>query len=101
MIKKLFITAGVILLLILLILLYNSNFSDSAKKGNKNLDNIQNVKIGMDTLEVLSIMGKPENRWVFKSEIFFDYQLPPGKSGQLTLSIDSNGKVIHKGVIPK
>ena len=89
-----------VVLLIVLGLIFNSHFSKSAKMGKENIKNIRRIEIGMDTLEVLSIMGVPDQRWAFKTEIFYDYDLPPGVSGQLTLSIDSTGKVIHKGNIP-
>jgi outer membrane protein assembly factor BamE (lipoprotein component of BamABCDE complex) len=65
-----------------------------------NLKNIKNVSIGMDTLEVLKIMGKPDSRYIFRNDIFYDYVLPPNSSGQITISFDTLGRVIDKGNIP-
>jgi hypothetical protein len=99
-VKKIILAFIGVVLLIVLVIIFNSHFSKSARIGKENLRNIQRIEIGMDTSQVISIMGEANQRWIFKNEIFYDYDLPPGISGQLTLSIDSTGKVIHRGNIP-
>lgn len=89
-----------LILLILSCVIFFSCNTELKKKGETNLQNIKSVIIGMDTLEVVKIMGKPDSRYVFKNEIFYDYVLPPNASGQLTISFDSLGNVIDKGNIP-
>lgn len=88
-----------ILIIISSVIFFSCN-TEQKKKGEMNLQNIKSVSIGMDTLEVVKIMGNPDSRYTFKNEIFYDYVLPPNTSGQLTISFDSLGKVIDKGNIP-
>ena len=74
--------------------------SDEKKIGEQNLKKIEQVEIGMDTVEVLKIMGEPIERRKYKCDLFYDYDLPSNVSGQITIIFDSTHKVIDKGNIP-
>lgn len=89
-------------LLILTVLCGNeiSCINGSSNKGKDNLKNIKAVEIGMDTTMVIVIMGEPVQKRPFKENLFFDYDLPDGSSGQLTITFDTLGYVIDKGNIP-
>lgn len=73
---------------------------EQKRQGQMNLKKIKLIEIGMDTLKMKEIMGKPDTAYTFKGEFFYDYVLPPNTSGQLTLVFDSTGKLIFKGNIP-
>ena len=88
-----------ILAIISCFIIFSCN-NEQRKKGEVNLQNIKSVSIGMDSLEVVDIMGNPDSIYTFKNELFYDYLLPPNASGQLTISFDSLGRVIDKGNIP-
>jgi hypothetical protein len=87
---------------ILIILCGNfiSCINGPSNPGNENLKNIKLVEIGMDTSQVITIMGEPIQKRLFKENLFFDYDLPKGSSGQLTITFDTIGQVIDKGNIP-
>jgi outer membrane protein assembly factor BamE (lipoprotein component of BamABCDE complex) len=98
--KKIFFVVLTLIMIGLLFLLYHTHFSKQALIGKSNLEKIKEVEIGMDTLSVLELMGKPLEKRKFKNEIYYDYEIPSGNSGQLTISFDSLGIVIDKGNIP-
>lgn len=81
-------------------IIYDGKFSKEAAMGEKNIDNIRRVKLGMDTATVVRIMGKPIERREFKSEIFYDYEVPPGSSFQCQIIFNSNRQVIYTSPIP-
>lgn len=99
--KKIFFVVLILILIILFSFLYHTHFSKQALIGKANLEKIKEVEIGMDTLSVLKIMGEPIEKRKFKNEIYYDYELPSGSSGQLTISFDTLGIVIDKGNIPE
>ena len=68
------------------------NSCQSKKKYN--LKNIEKIEIGMDSSEALKIMGQPIEKRFFKGELFYDYEIPLGESGQCQIVFDSSGKVI-------
>ena len=49
------------MILIFSYIIYARYFSDEAIIGNKNLKNVENIKVGMTKHSVLEIMGSPEN----------------------------------------
>ncbi|MBY5951766.1 hypothetical protein KUV23_12325 [Algoriphagus marincola] len=87
---------GAVLMLILSFIIYNYKvkYNFKEKIANKNLDNIKKIKIGMDTTEVLGIMGDPIDKRRYKSELFYDYGMPSGTSIQCQIIFDSLGQVI-------
>jgi outer membrane protein assembly factor BamE (lipoprotein component of BamABCDE complex) len=89
-----------LILIIFSCVIFFSCNTEQRKKGEMNLQNIKRVSVGMDTLAVVKIMGKPDSRYIFRNEIFYDYVLTPNASGQLKISFDSLGNVIDKGNIP-
>jgi outer membrane protein assembly factor BamE (lipoprotein component of BamABCDE complex) len=98
--KKIFFVILTLILVIIILFIYHTHLSKQAVIGKANLVQIKEIEIGMDTLEVLEIMGEPIKKRNFKNEIFYDYELPTGSSGQLTISFDTLGIVIDKGNIP-
>lgn len=66
-----------------------------SSKAWKNVEQIGLVKFGMDSTIVLEIMGQPLERRVEGGEIYFDYEVPSGWSGQCQIIFDSNGKVVY------
>ena len=80
--------------------IYDGKFSKEAAIGEKNIDNVVRLKLGMDTTTVIRIMGKPIERREFKSEIFYDYEVQPGSSFQCQLIFNSSGQVIYISPIP-
>ena len=75
--------------------IYNSNFSDTDIKGENNFNNITKIKIGMDSSEVLGIMGPPLEKRKDKGEVYYDYDVPYGASAQCQIIFDTNGRVIY------
>jgi len=61
----------------------------------ENLENIQKVKIRMDSIQVLAIMGQPAERRYFKGEIYYDYEAPSGSSVQIQVILDTRGYVVY------
>jgi len=49
------------MILIFSYIIYARYFSDEAIIGNKNLKNVENIKVGMTKHSVLEIMGSPKN----------------------------------------
>mgnify|MGYP001627618394 CR=1 FL=1 len=74
--------------------LYESKFSPDAVIGKMNLQNLEHVRFGMDSILVKEILGAPDNRNRNDQGIFFDYKVPPGLSVYCTIGFDSDGKVI-------
>lgn len=99
MIKKFLIIILAIFLGVIIFLKYDSDVSPTAMLGEKNKSNFKRVSIGMDSVEVVKIMGLPEDRWEFRTEITYSYSLPPGESGSCTFTFNSTGIVIHKRFI--
>lgn len=77
------------------------NFRQSDKLATKNIENIEKVTLGMDTLQVLDIMGQPIERRNFKGELFFDYDVPSGYSMQCQIIFNPTGKVIFINRVEK
>lgn len=48
-----------VLVAVVLYILYDTNFSEYAKIGRKNVKNAEKIRIGMSIYEVISIMGSP------------------------------------------
>jgi len=95
----------VILLSVMIILfdffVYRPKFSEQARQGIINKRQSALVIIGNDSLYVLKIMGKPNFRWRANGCTYYNYDLPPSESGQLTFTFDSFGQVIDKGYFEK
>jgi outer membrane protein assembly factor BamE (lipoprotein component of BamABCDE complex) len=77
---------------------FYSNFRQSDKLATKN---IEKITLGMDTLQVLDIMGQPIERRNFKGELFFDYDVPSGYSMQCQIIFNPAGKVIFINRVEK
>lgn len=80
--------------------IYDSKYSNSASLGIKNVMKLKDVQIGMDSLTVLEIMGMPSDRYVFKEETFYNYDVPPGSSYQAQIILNRMGKVTHISPVP-
>ena len=83
---------------------YQTHFSEAARKGKSNVENIKAVKEGMSTDEVLLIMGKPDTI-VFPNEmhpkaLYYDYFTNDESFANATVSFDSTMKV-QKTYYPK
>lgn len=98
--KENFIISILILLTISCCCFSFSCLNRSTNKGIENLKNINQVEIGMDTTQVITFMGEPVQKRHFKDNLYFDYDIPDGNSGQLTITFDTLGHVIDKGNIP-
>lgn len=95
--KKLIFIFIAFLLVVYLIIFYNDYLTGAAQEGRKNAENINKVKIGMDTTEVLKIMGKPYERYNNeRKEIFYNYIPHPSSSTSIQVIFDSTGRVIYK-----
>ncbi|WP_162052868.1 hypothetical protein [Pontibacter pamirensis] len=55
--------------------IYDSEYRSAAVVGKENVKKLKDVQIGMDSLIVLDIMGKPSDRHVFKEETFYKREL--------------------------
>ncbi|WP_439881378.1 outer membrane protein assembly factor BamE domain-containing protein [Pontibacter sp. MBLB2868] len=75
--------------------IYDSEHSSKAVVGLENLKKLKDVQIGMDSLSVLAIMGRPSDRYFFKEETFYNYEVPPGNSYQAQIIFDKRGKVSY------
>ena len=80
--------------------IYDSKYSSTAVAGIENVKKLEDVQIGMDSLTVLEIMGRPSNRYVFKEETFYNYEVPPGSSFQAQIILDKRGNVRYKSTVP-
>lgn len=78
----------------------DSKYSSTAVAGIENVKKLKDVQIGMDSLTVLKIMGRPSDRYVFKEETFYNYQVPPGSSYQAQIILDKRGKVSYISAVP-
>lgn len=86
------VAAIVVSLLVISYLQYIARYKPDPEKVEKNLVNIQKIRSGMDTSAVISIMGKPDSRYIMNGSTAFYYL------GTLPLDchiiFDPNGKVI-------
>ncbi len=73
--------------------LFESTKNQQAIVNDNNLKNIREVEIGMDTSQVLTIMGSPLYKRTFQGELFYDYEMPSGVSFQCQIIFDSSGSV--------
>lgn len=80
--------------------IYDSEYSNSAVVGIENVKKLKDVQIGMDSLTVLEIVGRPSDRYVFKEETFYNYEVPPGSSYQAQIILNSRGKVTYISPVP-
>lgn len=80
--------------------IYDSEYSSKAVVGIENVKKIKRVQLGMDSLSVLAIMGIPRDRYVFKEETFYNYEVPPGSSFQAQIILDKRGKVSYISAVP-
>ena len=93
--RKLLIIVPLILFLFFLIyLFYYSHFSENDKIGEQNFENFKFVKIGMDSVSVIKLLGRPMDRHISINQIYFDYEVPYGSSLQLQIIFDPTGNVI-------
>lgn len=65
------------------------------QKGEVNLVNIQKIQQGMDTSAVVSIMGKPESRYLMKGSSSFYYPGTASSGLDCHIIFDENSKVIR------
>lgn len=71
---------------------YEAHLSSDAQRGKKNLEHLTAVKPGMDTAQVLRIMGQPAWRSRFKKpqqETVFGYTVPAGSSADCQVVFDA------------
>lgn len=94
--KKLIIGLIFIIVIIYGVIFYNDYLSNEAVVGRKNAENIKKIKIGMDTTQVLKIMGEPEEKYTYQGTKFFNYAHPLASSETIQIKFDSSGKVIYK-----
>jgi hypothetical protein len=80
--------------------IYDSEYSSKAVVGIENVKKIKDVQIGMDSLSVLAIMGRPNDKYVFKGETFYNYEVPSGSSYQAQIILDKSGKVNYISAVP-
>ena len=80
--------------------IYDSEYSTAAVVGKENVKKLKDVQVGMDSLNVLEIMGRPSGRYVFKEETFYNYEVPPGSSYQAQIILKSMGKVTYISHVP-
>ena len=80
--------------------IYDSKYSNSAELGIENVKKLKDIEIGMDSLTVLEIMGRPSDRYVMKGETFYNYEVPPGSSYQAQIVLDGMGKVTYISPVP-
>lgn len=93
---RLIILGAVLMIVLSFIIVYNSNVKHTLKEeiAYRNLENIKKIQIGMDTTEVLNIMGSPMEKRNYNSELFYDYETPSGTSIQCQIIFDSSGQVV-------
>jgi hypothetical protein len=73
---------------------YDTHFSAAARIGAANGHNMQQVRLGMDTIQVHRIMGPPQYRshWP-EVETIYGYQHRPGTSDSYQIMINPKGEV--------
>ncbi len=94
--KKVFIFIGVLVSLLVLVFFYFTEWSAAARKSKQNVTNSEKLEIGMDSLQVKSIMGEPDARNEYDSESnvpSFYYQPPYLASDGIYIHFDSLGIV--------
>lgn len=77
---------------------YYIYFSQDALTGKRNIENLGKIKQGMDSVEVVNIMGTPFNIWQLDNERVFVYDTPPLYSEAIKIIFDSTGKVMYDGI---
>jgi outer membrane protein assembly factor BamE (lipoprotein component of BamABCDE complex) len=93
---SLFIFAFSIFIVLFTIYLCNTEILPSDYSiPRKNVEKIKLVELGMDSLQVIQIMGQPLEKREFKREIFFDYEVPQVWSTQCQIIFDSTGSVTY------
>lgn len=95
--------SAIVILALSAVVFYNYQFESSSEAiiANNNLQNIQEVEIGMDTSQVLAIMGHPIDMRNYKGELFYDYEMPFGVSFQCQIIFDPSGLVTFISPEPK
>ena len=86
---------AILILFVTVYINYESKYSKDAIIARENLQNVQKVIIGMDTSQVLGIMGHPIDKRFYKGELFYDYEVPSGLSLQCQIIFDSLGLVTY------
>jgi len=101
--KILWLLVGCIIVFILY-LNYQTHFSNAAKKGKANIENIKMVKERMSADEVLLIMGEPDTiippNEMHPKELYYDYLTNDESFINVTITFDSTMKV-KKTYYPK
>jgi hypothetical protein len=82
-----------VIIVALIIIMHQSQFSKDAIVGKRNLENLEHIHLGMDSIQVKEIMGEPEFRNRNEQGIFFNYRVPPGLSIYCAIGFNSQGKV--------
>lgn len=98
--KKLKITLlffALMLIVFVFYLNYQTYFSESARKGKANLENIKKIQKGMEVSEVVSIMGRPNTidppiklRYPYTQ---YNYKTNDESYANVTVVLDSTMKV--------
>lgn len=72
------------------IYIYHYSFSPVAIKGNRNWQNLKLIKNGMDTSEVIKIMGPPSYIYQMgkRGPIIYSYISPPDHSIEVNVFFD-------------
>ncbi|WP_375419238.1 outer membrane protein assembly factor BamE [uncultured Hymenobacter sp.] len=94
--------AGAIIVILLLLVLYanyDTHFSDEVRLANMSAISIREVKIGMDTLQVNKIMGRPETVSTIQQDRIYHYAHKPGSSSSYRIKFDTSYKVIGINII--
>jgi hypothetical protein len=100
--KYIKITLGLFLLLIIgviILFIYESRMSNEANTGYNNKENFKMVNLGMNSEDVIKIMGLPESMMKEGNKTYLYYSLPIGVSGQCIIILDSLDKVVNKGYV--
>lgn len=83
----------------MLFLAATSCLTERDRNGRRNLENVKQVSLGMDTVEVKKVMGIPDKKWrSLNNKLVYDYLTPSGSSEYISITFDSlTYKVIDKG----
>ena len=87
---------GIVVCLLVLVFFYFTKWNATARKSKENVLNSEKLEIGMDSLQVKNIMGKPDMRGNYGSENFISsyyYQPPYLASDGIYIHFDSLGRV--------
>ncbi len=61
------------------------------------MENLVKIKQGIDSVEVVNIMGAPFKIWSYDDEKIFIYETPPMYSEAIKIVFDSSGRVMQDG----